>query len=278
MIDSPARPVLRSGTALATLDPAAGGRLAGLSVDGVQLLKTSGAGVVAWGCYPMAPWAGRLRDGVLAWRGATHQLPIHLGAPHAMHGTVIETAWEIIAADERSATLAAPLGRVWPFAGRGVQDFRLEPVALRATITVEAADAEFPAVVGWHPWFLRHLRAPDGTPFGGPAEILLPAGGMLRRGPDYLPNGEVVRPIPPGPWDDCFVDLVGVPGVRWPGAMEVALESDVAYWVCYTQPPEAVCLEPQTGPPNGLNTGECAVVGPGRPLTASMTLRWSLLA
>ena len=84
-------------------------------------------------------------------------------------------------------------------------------------------------------------------------------------------------PVPPGPWDDCFVGVSAPPVVRWPGGFEIALESDVAYWVVYTQDPAGVCVEPQTGPPNGLNTGQCALVEPGRPLVATMTLRWRRL-
>ena len=65
--------------------------------------------------------------------------------------------------------------------------------------------------------------------------------------------------------------------VRWPGAFEIALESDAAYWVVYTEDAAGVCVEPQTGPPNGLNTGPFTLVEPGRPLIASMTLRWRRL-
>jgi galactose mutarotase-like enzyme len=101
---------------------------------------------------------------------------------------------------------------------------------------------------------------------------------MLRRGPDGIPTGEVVRPIPPEPWDDCFVELDRSPAVRWPGALEVTVASDAAWWVVFTEREEGVCVEPQTGPPNGLNTGECAVVEPGRPLVATMSIGWRPLA
>jgi aldose 1-epimerase len=46
----------------------------------------------------------------------------------------------------------------------------------------------------------------------------------------------------------------------------------------YTEPEHAVCVEPQTGPPNGLNTAEHAVVRAGAPLVASVTMRWRRLA
>lgn len=272
------RPILRADGAEAVVDPARGGRLASLRIDDREILVTDGPGSMAWGLYPMVPWAGRLRGGVLGWRGATHRLPTTLAPPHAIHGTLIEAAWQVVGATDGVVELTTPLARPWPFGGRAVHRLTLTGAQLEATLRVEADEAEFPAIVGWHPWFPRMLRDRDGSPAGGPAQVDLPAGGMLVRGADGLPNGEVARPIPPGPWDDCFVDLAHPPSVRWDGALEVAIESDAAFWVCYTEPEHAVCIEPQTGPPNGLNTDQHAVVKPGRPLEATMVLRWRRLA
>ncbi|MCU0484464.1 MAG: aldose 1-epimerase, partial [Chloroflexi bacterium] len=262
----------------AVLDPGAGGRLAALRVDGLVLLVTRGQGPLTWGCYPMAPWAGRTRDGVLRWHGEDHQLPTDLLPPHAIHGTLLEAAWEVISTGPAAATLAADLGPPWPFGGRVVQQLRLEPGALQAELEVQAGRRPMPAIVGWHPWFPRVLRGSSGEPVGRPVELDLPAGGMLRRGADGIPTGEVVRPIPAGPWDDCFVELVASPVVRWPGALEIMIRSDARFWVVFTEREEGICVEPQTGPPNGLNTGAHAVVEPGRPLVASMTMAWRHLA
>jgi len=271
------RITLHANNVEAVLDPDGGGRIASLCVDGFELLVTEGAGPVAWGCYPMVPWAGRVRDGVLRWRGEEHVLPTHLLPPHAIHGTLLEARWEVIEGGPSSATLAADLGPPWPFGGRAVGRVALGPSSLRAELEVHAAAHPMPAIVGWHPWFRRVLRDGAGAAVGEPVSVDLDAGGMLRRGADGLPDGTVVRPIPPEPWDDCFVDVAGTPGVHWPGAFEVRIESDAPFWVVYTERDEGVCIEPQTGPPNGLNTGEHAVVEPGAPLVASMTMRWRRL-
>ena len=273
----PARPTIAAGGAEAVIDPAAGGRLAALRIDGIDVIKPSGVGPIAWGLYPMAPWAGRLRDGILEWRGERHRLPADITPPHAIHGTLIEVAWDVGALDDTSVELRAPLRPPWPWAGTVTHRFAIEPGALNASLTVEADGQEFPAIVGWHPWFLRSLRDAAGRAVGEAVELDFGPGGMLERGADYLPTGTIVRPVPAGPWDDCFVDVLEPPRLRWPGALEVTVESDVPCWVCYTHPPDAVCVEPQTGPPNGLNTGEAFVVGPERPLIASMTLRWRRL-
>jgi galactose mutarotase-like enzyme len=175
------------------------------------------------------------------------------------------------------ATVTADLGPPWPFGGRATHRVWISSDALHAELVVEAADRPMPVIVGWHPWFPRALRDATGSPAGGPVVVDLAAGGMLRRGADGLPTDEVVRPVPPGPWDDCFVDVAGAPGVHWPGALEVRLASDAAFWVVFTEREEGVCVEPQTGPPDGLNTGEHDVVEPGRPLLATMTISWRRL-
>jgi aldose 1-epimerase len=267
---------LRCGPAEAVLDPGAGGRIAALRVDGVDLLVTHGAGPLAWGAYPMVPWAGRLREGLLHWDRVVHALPTDLLPPHAIHGTLVEAAWGVAApAGEAEATLEAPLGATWPFGGRAVHRVTLTATSLTATLEVHADERTFPAIVGWHPWFPRTLRGPAGA-IGGAVEVDVRASGMLERGDDYIPTGAVV-PVPRGALDDCLVGVTRAPVVRWPGAFEITIESDAAYWVVYTQHADGVCVEPQTGPPNGLNTGDFTLVEPGRPLVASMTLRWRRL-
>jgi aldose 1-epimerase len=271
------RIALRAEDVEAVLDPAAGGRIASIRVDGLELLVTEGPGPVAWGCYPMVPWAGRVRDGVLRWRGEEHRLPTNVLPPHAIHGTLLETAWQVMDAGSDAATLAADLAAPWPFGGRAIHRITLSPGSLRAELEVQAGDRPMPAIVGWHPWFPRLLRDGTGAAVGEPVVVDLDAGAMLRRGADGLPDGAMVRPIPPGPWDDCFVDLAAAPGVHWPGALEVRIASDAPWWVVYTENPTGVCVEPQTGPPNGLNTAEHVVVAPGVPLVASMALGWRRL-
>jgi galactose mutarotase-like enzyme len=55
--------------------------------------------------------------------------------------------------------------------------------------------------------------------------------------------------------------------------LSLAISSDTRYGVVYTEPLDALCVEPQTGPPDALNL-EPFLVTPGRPLAASMTWTW----
>jgi galactose mutarotase-like enzyme len=54
--------------------------------------------------------------------------------------------------------------------------------------------------------------------------------------------------------------------------------SDAPWVVVLTARPEGVCVEPQTGPPNGLNNGSYTLVEPGAPLVTTMTLAWAAAA
>lgn len=76
---------LTSNAATAVVDIEAGGRLASLIVDGVELLVPRNDDPVMWGCYPMVPFAGRIRDGRFAFDGTTYAMPKNFG-DHAMHG------------------------------------------------------------------------------------------------------------------------------------------------------------------------------------------------
>lgn len=250
-----------------------GGRLASLVVGGRELLVTEGFGPIAWGSFPMLPFAGRVRDGRFEFRGRRYELPIEM-PPHAIHGTVLDRRWERI--DER--TIETGLGPSWPFAGRAVQRFALETGRLSCRLELHA-DEPMPASIGWHPWFRRRPPMVDGDPSDGPIGVLeleLDAAAMFRRDEAGIATSELVPPSP-GPWDDCFTDLRRPPVLRWPGFLELTIESDCPSWVVYTVPEDALCVEPQTAPPDALNVRP-AIVEPGRPLVAEMTWTWRSLA
>jgi galactose mutarotase-like enzyme len=254
--------VLEAGDVRATIHPEAGARVGSLVVDGLELLVTEAEGPTDWGLFAMVPWAGRVRDGRFAFGGRQFQLPLTPGFDHAIHGTALDRAWERV--DE--TTFAIDLGPTWPFAGRVVQRVRLTPDALNLELEVEA-DEPMPASCGFHPWWRRRLDR------GGPAELDFKAEAMYLRDADGIPTGETV-PTPPGPWDDCFTEVAAPPVLRWPGALELTTETDCAYFVVYDVPAHAVCVEPQTHPPDALNLG-AALVRPGVPLRATMIARWA---
>ena len=264
--------VLESATARLQISPADGGRMASLVVHGSELLVTDGPGPMMWGCYPMVPFAGRIRDGAFAFDGRAFSLPLTM-PPHAIHGTVFERSWTV--QDERQAEsrITIDLGPDWPFAGHVSQHFVLGKGGLKVSMTLEAEEP-MPATMGWHPWFRRELTgtAAEPVPASVPARLQFEAERMYERGPDGLPTGRLLAPSD-GPWDDCFTGVRTPPRLVWPGRFALSLTSTCDHWVVYDERDHAICVEPQTGPPDAVNLVP-RVVLPGVPLIASMTWHW----
>ena len=256
---------LAAGDVTAIVRPDLGARISSLTIGGTELLVTDADRPVDWGLYPMAPFAGRLRHGRVEFGGSVHQLPLTL-PPHAIHGTLVTRAWDVVTDGVMEVELRDP----WPYRGRVRHTVDLQEDHLALELTVEA-DEPMPAWAGWHPWFRRDIGIA-----GAPAEVDFTAGAMYERDGEGVPTGATVAP-PPGPWDDCFTKLSGPPRVVWPGWLELTVESPHEYPVVYTEPPHAVCVEPQTAPPDALNLGMAAVLEPGKPLVATMALRWRRL-
>lgn len=267
---------LAADEASAVVEPGAGGRLSSLSVHGHELLVgpadvPGGPEPIAWGLYPMAPWAGRIAHGRFDAGGVEHQLPLTL-PPHAIHGTAYTSAdWTVTAAPTPDAVdLAVDLADPWPWPIRVTQAVRLHADRLRLELTVTnaaaAGTAPMPASLGWHPWFRRHVD-------GSAAELRFEAASMYELDGEGIPTGRLVPP-PPGPWDDCFTALVGPPVIAWPGAVELTLTSGCSCWVVYDRPPHAVCVEPQTDAPDAANRHPRCELGPGEALAAWFEIRW----
>ena len=266
------RVVLTRDEATLTVDPSAGGRIASLVLRGREVLVTDGASPLWWGCYPMVPFAGRIRDGRFLFRGRAYQVPLTM-PPNAIHGTVFDRAWQVTFRGEDRVELESELGPDWPFRGRVTQAIVLVPGGLEATLTVEATDA-MPVVLGWHPWFRREV---DGIA----AELDFEAHAMYARDSSGLPTGATIPPTP-RPWDDAFTDIVIPPRLTWPGVLRLDLRSTAPFWVVFDERDAAICVEPQTAPPDAFNLA--AVVGvdppvaaPRRPASIAMAWRWELL-
>ena len=253
---------LNAGPARVELE---GGTIRRLAVDGLDLLVPIEVDERDHGCFPMAPWAGRIRHGRFTFDGREHQLPINK-PPHAIHGTVRDVRWDV-RADGSSAVLRTELDDRWPFRGSVTQRLQLTDRSLRLELEVRTDDASMPASCGWHPWWSRELIR------GEPVEVELRASRMYRRDDEGIPTGELV-PITPPPWDDCFTDLGDpVAVLRWPDAITVSIATDCRCVVVFTEAEHAVCVEPQSGPPDEVNV-EPNVVTPDAPLIVSTTWSW----
>lgn len=214
----------------------------------------------SWGCYPMAPWAGRTRNGIFDYQGTSVQLPIN-SAPHAIHGFVHDATWQVVNTLPTSATLRVDLDQRWPFAGWVEHRISVDSTSVNMQLSVHATEHNdetiaMPAQVGWHPWFVRpvQLEAEFKTMYIRDSDGIAGAQRTLQE------HDVMHRQL-----DDCFTDAVAAPLLKYDNGLVVRLESDCSHWVVYNEPSHAICVEPQSGPPNGLNS-EPLVVSPDHPL------------
>lgn len=222
-----------------------------------------------WGLYPMVPYAGRLRHGELPWRGETYHLP-RRRPPHAIHGTVLDTEWNIVSLSPSACTLSTPLGTPWPFSGRVDHDITLTDSGLDLRLTVHA-EVDMPVQIGWHPWFHKTSR------------LSLPFRSIHRRD-DAGVAESFVTPIDTSTWnrehwsdvDDCFTDLDGGLTIQI-DSLVVHLSSTCEHWVVFDQPPHATCVEPQSGPPNVLAV-DPTIVRSGESRHESFSLSWDSIS
>jgi aldose 1-epimerase len=256
--------LLRIGDDLLHLDiaAAAGGRIAQIRYRGIEQLIGPDDGwpdAIAWGCYPMLPWAGRIRHGRFAFGGRDWRLPVNLGA-HAIHGVSMWLPWQV---EEHGAarvalSLELPDDHRWPFGGSARQVVEVEQGRLSMTLALRAGAQAMPATIGWHPWF----RKPERIEFGPTAMYPRDAEGI-----GCLPT----VPPTPGPWDDCFVNtreiVVHRPGQR------LRLSSGCDHWVVYDETAHSTCIEPQTGPADAFNIAP-RVLAPGESLQAWFRIAW----
>jgi len=250
---------LEAGDAQVTIDPDAGGRVAQITVGGVDLLvdERSG-GPLTWGCYPMAPWAGRVREGRFRFDDTAVSLPINL-APHAIHGTAFTDSWSVADAGRDYCELACDLR--WQFGGRTHQHLHLDEHGLTLMLSVLATTSAMPAVIGWHPCF----RAPQWSD--------LEFARMYTRDQHHIAVPTLVPPKP-RPWDDCFLEPLGPLRFRQQH-LTVTVDSDCDHWVVYDEQPHLLCIEPQSGPPDAFTIGGAARLEPGALLQRRMTIRWA---
>lgn len=244
------------GSLTATVDCDAGGRIASFGCRGRELLVPQASSTYDWGMYPMVPYAGRVRDAAFDFDGRTHSLPVVTDG-HAMHGTVLHRSWTCVSSDTTHAQLTVGLGDDWPFRGSCTHRITLFPDRLRCVLTVDA-DESMPVQVGWHPWF------------ASPRSVDTSFNAMLERDAAGITTDRRTTPAAP-PVDDCFLEPNEWPRVHLADT-GIEIASDCPFWVRYDAPSGDVCIEPQSGPPNGINTTPL-VLGAGGSFSRWMELR-----
>lgn len=211
-----------------------------------------GGDPLAWGCYPMVPYAGRVRDATLRFDGIDHDLRPN-GGRHSLHGTVFDVPWETVSVTATSATFTTTLGDDWPFSATVIHHVEVDTDGVTMRLVVHADEAQ-PMQIGWHPWFVKPAMLDHGCSSMHPRDA---------QGIATSPTVPIGRP----PFDDCFVGDGATPLLEL-SQVSLRLSSDCSHWVVYDEPRHATCVEPQSGPPNSVND-DPFVLGAGQ-----MMSRW----
>jgi aldose 1-epimerase len=126
-------------------------------------------------CFPMVPFASRIRDGRFSFAERAVELrPNNPSEPHPIHGHGWRQPW--VLADSQSAA-SSNFSSIsleylheaddWPWRYRAIQRFELEERRLRITLAVENLSPEpMPVGLGFHPYFPRPSDARVGARVG----------------------------------------------------------------------------------------------------------------
>ena len=254
---------LQAGSLKVRVAPSAGGRIAQIHCDDIPWLcdHDIDSAAIAWGCFPMLPWAGRIRDGRFHFEGREHFLPITLGA-HAIHGVGFDRPWriELHLPGRLELSLRLPRDESWPFGGTARQRFTITDRALRLDLSISAEDQAMPRpVLGWHPWFLK------------PDEIDFRPAAMYSRDAAGIATLPLVAPSP-GPWDDCFINTT--PVILRRDGHRLRLSSTCDHWVVFDERAHTTCVEPQSGPPDAFNLDSSARLLPAESIAETFQMEW----
>lgn len=271
-----------------------GGGIRAYSAGGRPVLDGYGEAEVCSGGRGqlLAPWPNRLTDGAFEWEGRTLQGPLsEPGQGNAIHGLVRWSAWTLESAGEAEARMAHRLHPQpgWPWTLDLAVDYRLTPTGLEVrTAITNASDRPAPAGFGWHPYLAAFGATVDDAVVQMPAATAYttddrgrPTGRRPVAGTDL--DFTAGRRVGDAHLDTCFTDLTldgsGRAVVTFTGAAGEAttlwVDGSFGYLMLFTGDTLAdparrrrgLAVEPMTGPPDMLRSGEGRVVlAPGERL------------
>ena len=226
--------------------------------------------------------------------GATHQFPPTWG-DHAFHGRLYQSSAneQSVSGDGTSAVMYAPLDGAagWPLNARAEVAAALTGNATAGALTITltiTAEVEQLVTAGWHPCFRRFLLdanlrsevGPEGVLSFAPSGVLARDAAMpglhLVDAVQPAVDGGVAAPGSGATWDDPFVGVTAPPQIAWGDALTLTLTAGpaVTHWMVY-DPDDALCVEPQAGPPDALHRGGAIHLKAGESLVVPLTLAWT---
>ncbi len=252
----------------------------------------------------MFPFAGRIAKGKFHWDGENYELPEGDGRGNALHGFVFNRPWRLTHDAVESVTGEFQLSRD----AKDVVRFWPSDFSISATYSVGArsldcgikftntGNSPLPCCFGWHPYFRLPLSDSGST---GKTTLTLPASRTLPL-VDMIPTGKIVAngkgmtlvdgfELGEHTFDEPFVldspsgseHVVTLRDNSSGRVLKQSFDASMKYAVVYTPGHrEAICVEPQTGPPDIFNmhgvglADAMLVLRPGESKSYSMRLDW----
>jgi aldose 1-epimerase len=258
---------ISSGENRLVIDPIFGGRVTQWFFRDLQILGSKGNHPLLGGWYLMAPWAGRIRDNKIIFRG--NEFPQNINfQTFAIHGTVPFTEGKVQNQTETSVEIVHETSDPWPIKMQILQKWIITKNFVKSSAKISCAEGEFPAELGWHPWFKRQLARGEKARFG------IEAVSQYVKDENQFTLSET-KSIGIPPFDDAFHVPTGKGFIEWPQALRLDITSDVDTFIVYDELEDLFCIEPQTGPPDAVNHPK-HLVDPQNPLEASV--KWELIS
>ena len=266
---------LMSGSLTAQLAPHIGGGLIGMSKDGRNVIRQgdiSQANPVDLACFPMAPYANRIRDGQFQFEG--REIKLDNAQSHALHGIGWIRPWSVdeMRADRVILSLAHDGDKdkaIWPWAFIARLHYDLTPECLVITLSFTNNDVGvMPFGLGLHPYFRRTSAL----------QIQAESQGVWLNDADLLPVS--LRPRPFSYFDhedNCHTGFGGVVKLDYGDGSKVRMQAsnNCQFLHIYAPPSEDyICFEPTTHHPDSFNDPHApiTVLQPGQTAEIRLTI------
>ena len=246
------------------IDPLLGGQVLECHIGKYQIIAPKTDNPLVGGWYLMAPWAGRIENNEIVYKGNNYPQSINFQS-WAIHGTVAFEKGKVLNHQADSVEIIHESNNNFPVKAIINQKWFVANKFIRCSASIEV-DQEFPVQLGWHPWFKRDLGN------GKKAKYAIEAISQYIRTKDFVTLNET-KEIGIPPFDDAFDVPSGKGFIQWPDALRLDFQFDHKTFVIYDEPEDSFCIEPQTGPPNSTNHA-LFVATPNKPLLASV--KWDI--
>lgn len=284
--------VLRAGNLEVGVAPACGASLTRFQVRTARgmlpvLRNAIAADIVAGSaygasCFPLVPYAGRLRHGTFESGGRRIQFPLNVPAErHSSHGDGWQRPWRVQRLERDSVHLSISASEGDPLRYDAVQRIQVSQESLRVRFEITNREPDrLPVGVGLHPYFANRSEALVTAAL--PVRRRLDAE-LMPLGTDVAAGGSHLRPRHPVSeleGVNIFEGWDGQAEIAWPAsglAVQLTTWPRLGHAVIWAPSAQSFfCFEPVSHATNAFNSAaQCAhaLLDPGETLVQRFELR-----